>query len=253
MPIDACGGRQCLMRSALLAVVVLAASGACGSPDRHAEVLSFNYCGNVCAGGGDEGADFVRDLVATRSVTVVVMQEVCRSQAEFVRAELAKVWDTADLAYVATFQEDLDGANRCVDDDYGMAVLAPAIAGEEIVALPNPGLGQGQIDERKILCADVVDFTACTTHLVRKANDAEAHTAQVAALTRFLEDRQADRLVLAGDINEPDPIAARGFEIGHHRLDHAYASKTFVRDVSTSTASCDCSDHPALLVDLARS
>src|SRR5687768_11424367 len=120
------------MRAGLLTVLMLATSAGCGSPDRDAELLSFNYCGNVCAAGGDEGVEFVRDLVASRSVSVVVMQEVCRSQAESVRAELAEVWKTADLAYVTTFHEDLDGANRCVDEDYGMAVLAPAIGNQEI-------------------------------------------------------------------------------------------------------------------------
>ena len=232
----------------------MAGSAGCGEGGgpASAELLSFNYCGNVCAAGGDEGAPFVRDLVVERDVVVVALQEVCRSQAELLRDALEEVWSTADLAYVTTFDEDLGGANRCVDEDYGLAILAPVIRSEEVVALPNPGLGSRQLDERKILCADVGELAACTTHLVRRANDSEAHTAQVAALTRFLASRQTDPILLAGDINEPDPLPVPGFVAGHHRLDHAYASRSFVRRVSIGTVRCDCSDHPALLVDIDR-
>ena len=241
------------MRRALVLALVLLGIQACGREAADAEVLSFNYCGNVCAEGSNEGASFVSELVLEREVIAVVLQETCRSQAEFLRNELEGAWDTADLAYVTTFDEDFGGVNRCADDDYGMAVLAPVIRAEEIVALPNPGLGSRQLDERTILCADVGEFTACTTHLVRKANDAEAHADQVAALSEFLAARQNDRLLLAGDINEPQPLPAPGFAIGHHRLDHAYASSALARSVSISTARCDCSDHPALLVDIDRS
>lgn len=241
------------MLRALVLALVLAGIPACGREAAGADVLSFNYCGNVCAQGRDDGVSFVTELVLERDVTVVVLQEICRSQAEFLRNELEGEWDMADLAYVTTFEEDLGGANRCVDDDYGMAVLAPVIRDEEIVALPNPGLGSRQLDERKILCADVGEFTACTTHLVRKANDPNAHADQVAALSKFLAARQNDRILLAGDINEPEPLPAPGFAVGHHKLDHAYASNAFARSVSTSTARCDCSDHLALLVDIDRS
>ena len=240
------------MRRAVLIALIVASSAGCGGETASADLISFNYCGNVCAGGSDDGASFVTALVVDRDAHVVVLQEVCRSQAEFLRNELEGVWDTAELAYVSTFQEDLHGANRCVADDYGMAVLAPAVRDEEIVALPNPGLGSRQIDERKILCADVGELTACTTHLVRKANDPDAHAAQVAALATFLDDRRDERIVLAGDINELDTLPAPGFAIDHHRLDHAYASRSFARDVSTGTAGCECSDHPALLVHIDR-
>lgn len=240
------------MRRAAIVLLLVAGSAGCGSEPASADLVSFNYCGNVCAGGGDEGASFVSDLVTERDATVVVLQEVCRSQAERLRAELEGAWETSALAYVTTFDKDLDGANRCDGDDYGMAVLAPVIGDEEIVVLPNPGLGRRQLDERKILCADVGDFTACTTHLVREANDPDAHTEQVAALGAFLDGRRSARIVLAGDINERVPVPAPGFVVDHHRLDHVYASRSLARDVSASTARCDCSDHPALLVDIDR-
>ena len=240
------------MRRAAIVLLLVAGSAGCGSEPASADLVSFNYCGNVCAGGGDEGASFVSDLVTKQSATVLVLQEICRSQAERLRTELEGAWDTAELAYVTTFHEDLDGANRCVDDDYGMAVLAPVIRDQELTALPNPGLGRRLLDERKILCADVGAFTACTTHLVREANDPDAHAEQVAALKAFLDGRRSERIVLAGDINERVPVPAPGFVVDHHRLDHVYASRSLARDVSTSTARCDCSDHPALLVEIDR-
>lgn len=239
------------MRRAVVVALLVAGAG-CGSEPASVDLVSFNYCGNVSAGGGDDGASFVSELVTKRSATVLVLQEICRSQAERLRTELEGAWDTAELAYVTTFHEDLAGANRCVDDDYGMAVLAPVIRDQELTALPNPGLGRRQIDERKILCADVGDFTACTTHLVREANDPDAHTEQVAALSAFLDARRSERIVLAGDINERVPVPAPGFVVDHHRVDHVYASWSLARDVTTSTARCECSDHPALLVDLDR-
>jgi endonuclease/exonuclease/phosphatase family metal-dependent hydrolase len=241
------------MRRALLVVALLAGVPGCGDDGFSADLVSFNYCGNVCAEGADEGLTFVRELVDEPGASVVALQEICRSQAESLRAELAEEWGQADLAYVTTFAEDLDGANQCEGDDYGMALIARSILDEEVVPLPNPGLGERQIDERKILCVDISELIACTTHVVRSANDPEAHEAQIAAVGSFLAARRTAALVLVGDINEHEPLDAPGYAVGHHSLDHAYASRTVAEAVTTRTASCECSDHPALLVHFERS
>jgi endonuclease/exonuclease/phosphatase family metal-dependent hydrolase len=240
------------MRRALIVTALIAALVGCAKDDHPADLISFNFCGNVCAHGTNHGIAVVRNIVTKAGVRIVALQEICRSQADALRAALADTWREADLAYVTTFGTDLDGANQCPRDDYGIAIIAPRLGHHEVAPLPNPGLGKLQIDERKILCADVQRLEACTTHIVRAVNDPEAHAAQMKALRSFLENRRHHRFVLAGDINELAPIDAPGFVTGHFRLDHAYVSRVLADEVTTSTTSCRCSDHRALIISFGR-
>jgi endonuclease/exonuclease/phosphatase family metal-dependent hydrolase len=223
-------------------------------------VVSFNYCGNVCASGSNAGAPFVVELVDDSGAEVVLLQEVCRAQAEHLRGALEDLWGRAEVAYVTTFDRDLDGANRCAGDDYGIAVIAPATGHPTIRALPNPGLGTRQLDERTVLCAEVNGFLACTTHLARRANDAAAHDQQVAALVTIALDlarTNDDAVVLAGDLND-EPAAFDELVVGGPfleaggGLDQAYATRADFVAVDASERRCPCSDHPALVVSLLR-
>jgi endonuclease/exonuclease/phosphatase family metal-dependent hydrolase len=245
----------------LLAVVAVASGcgggGATGDADR---VVTFNLCGNVCAGGDahGDGIRFIASVVQSEHVDAVALQEVCRTQAEAVRDALVEVWGSADVEYATTFAGDLGGANRCDGDDYGIAVLAPALGDVEIEPLPNPGLGETQIDERVVLCADTPRFELCTTHLVRRANDASAHEAQVSAFIDIALRR--NRVVLAGDLNDRvgtfAALAERGAFVSGRQagdaIDHVFASSTTYAAVRLLRRSCDCSDHDALVATLER-
>jgi endonuclease/exonuclease/phosphatase family metal-dependent hydrolase len=250
------------------AVLVIAVSamactsgGAAQVHEGDVRAIVFNYCGNVCAHGDDRGARFVQRLVDEVHASVVLLQEVCRSQADRLRADLATIWHDAELAFVTTFAEDLDGRNECADDDYGMAIIAPGVRRHWTVSLPNPGLGGPQIDARSILCAIVTDdpaFTACTTHLVRAANDAEAHRAQVHAFVDAATELSttSSRVVIAGDLNDTIDVFARlAAEDGPYRsasspsgIDHAFVTRGAFSGAEVRAHACACSDHDAIVV-----
>jgi endonuclease/exonuclease/phosphatase family metal-dependent hydrolase len=243
--------------AALLLVGVVACSEDAPVTDR---VVSFNYCGNVCAAGGDGGADAVVAMVAEHDAIALLLQEVCRTQAMTLRDRLGEELGTSDVHYVTTFAEDRGGLNQCVGDDYGMAIIAPVVEAPVAHPLPNPGLGAAQLDERAVICADVGPFTACTTHLVRARNDPEAHRQQVAAfidLAAELADG-AGAVVLAGDLNERpsafSPLALRGDWVTapNTDIDQVFATSADFRSARVDAVPCDCSDHEALVIGLVR-
>lgn len=234
----------------LLVLLCACSSGAGGDLDAgDRRVVVFNYCGNVCAAGGDGGASFVVDLVAASGADAVLLQEVCRSQATHLADELG-----FELHYATTFLGDLGGRNRCAGGDYGLAVLAPTIDEVWVEPLPNPGLGARQLDERSMPCASVGGGAAvCTTHLVRAENDAAAHAAQIHAFAERTAALAGDHpdLVVAGDLND-DPPSLPGFLTAGAGVDHVLATGSAYRSIDVTRRSCGCSDHDALVVTLVR-
>jgi endonuclease/exonuclease/phosphatase family metal-dependent hydrolase len=239
------------LRRIAVVLALLAGCGGGGAPAGHdVTAVVFNLCGNVCAEGGDRALPFVTELVEDSGADVVLLQEVCHSQASHLADALG--WE---VHHVTTFKGDLNGANRCVDDDYGMAIVGPDPNGRTTIPLPTPGLGATQIDVRSIICATVDDLTACTTHLVRKKNDADAHRLQIAAFVQAASDLAATKVpvLLAGDLN--DDVDAfgdleRDYVSSGERdsLDHVFATARDFSAIDVAERDCTCSDHPALVV-----
>lgn len=219
--------------------------------------LSLNVCGNVCHGGGDGVAEAVA-AVASRS-DVVMLQEVCRSQAQAITDALRAAWSRAELNYVTTYADDAAGRNRCTDDDYGIAIItATAVDATKTIDLPNPGLGGRQFDRRLLLCVDTAvrsgAVTACTAHLVRASNDADAHRQQIAALPVALSSlARLGPVIFGGDLNEPastfDAVASvrdwHRVRATSTSIDQAWASPAFAR-LAAQVVGCHCSDHRAI-------
>ena len=234
--------------------------GACGEDglpelaDGDVRVVTFNLCGNVCAGGDDRAVPFVADLVEETGAAALLLQEVCRTQADAIAEAIDGV-----AHHGTTFDGDADGRNRCPDDDYGNAVVTAGPSRDpSIDELPNPGLDGPQIDRRRVLCVETDEHGAfCTTHLVRASNDPEAHAAQVAAVRELLPRlaQRYERFVLGGDFNDelgavvgdedPPRVVADG-----HGSDHVLAATPSYLDVEVVRRSCDCSDHAAVVATL---
>ena len=168
----------------------------------------------------------------------------------------------ADLHYVSTYVGDRIGANDCEGEDYGLAILAPAIGEVWVEPLPNPGLGQRQIDKRAMPCAAVASTSVvCTTHLVRRSNDEDAHDAQVRAFAERAAALSKDYpdLVVAGDLNDEAEAFASLFDgptspfiaaDDRRGVDHAFAARGAYRKLHLTRRSCACSDHDALVITL---
>lgn len=192
----------------------------------------------------------------------VMLQEVCRTQADHLQLLLHDAWGSASLHYVSTYVGDFRGLNKCEQGDYGMAILAGEMGDRWVEPLPNPGLGSRQIDKRAMPCAQTGVGVVCVTHLVRSANDAAAHEAQVAAFADRTEAvaGQHEAVIVAGDLNDERERFSRLYE-GREApfraartsgVDHVFASRASFQAVQVSSRGCDCSDHDALVVTVER-
>jgi len=233
-------------------IVLLLVLPACRVEHDRFTVITFNACGNVCGAGGDAAPRFVLSLVERTAADVVLLQEVCRSQAAALRPRL-------HVHYVSTFRGDADGRNRCPGGDYGIAVATrSSIERRFRLPLPNPGLGETQIDERAIACVDAAGVTACSTHLVRSVNDAAAHDAQVRAVVDQARTLRPP-VVIGGDLNAPASAFAeldRRFVSGpwdERSIDRVFATSSRFELASERTYRCRCSDHAARVIRLAPS
>jgi endonuclease/exonuclease/phosphatase (EEP) superfamily protein YafD len=248
------------MAALLVAAAAVGAAGiGCGEVDSDdataSTVVTFNLCGNVCNDGGNESARFAASLARRIGSTTLLLQEACRSQIEEIDRLLGST-----SHYVTSFSEDARGANRCPGDDYGIAVVTTEpIVQRFTLPLPNPGLGGLQLDERRMVCIRTGKLsgrtTICTTHLVRAANDATAHAAQVAALGAHAERlARQGRVIIGGDLNAPATAFTSlmaGYVTAPRRaaaIDRVFATRRHYRVKDEERIPCDCSDHDAVVV-----
>ena len=249
--------RRVLVAAASL--VASAAPGACadgGAPAADLTVVTFNACGNVCAQGGPAPAAFVARLARRTGASILLLQEVCRSQADEVGRRLR-----AEVHHVSTLTDDAGGRNRCIHDDYGIAVVTTAAVERRFdLPLPNPGLDGGPLEKRRIACVDIAGLTACSTHLAPPSTDPRAHRAQVAAVVEAARGALGTGpAVVGGDLNT-GRTAFRGLDgtyvsgpVDEGAIDRVFATRDRYQVVGGSSHRCRCSDHRARVIRLARS
>jgi len=236
-------------------ILGLAVVTGCSDSPSNETVITFNLCGNVCAHGGNQGVDFVADLARTSHAEFLLLQEVCRAQADALKRALPAF----HMTYVSTYRGDAGGLNECPGDDIGLAVAsARPIDRSFTVPLPNPGLGGRQLEERRVACVQLRSGEiACTTHLVRRENDPDAHRAQVNALPGVIAEllRRNSVVVFGGDFNDDIarlPIIDESFLVGAKGVDFVLAGRSAFDRSFASSKPCSCSDHDALVVMLSR-
>lgn len=248
--------------------ITTAGPAAAGGPVR---VMQFNICGAVCnhgvidkAGGGNDVVDDVRGRITGFRPDIVTLNEVCQGQFNRLKALLAVgPWSMAGAFRAQRTDSRCQGGSG-----FGDAVFtAGGVAGQKVLALPNPGGGE----HRAVLCVHTSagggPVLACVLHTVT-GNPMKAR--QVAAAAAAVNGEAAHgAVILGGDFNttpggmgalldpgrggrffdvDPQRAATRGSKIDYVLFDRGHFSNP-----SGGPQGSPRSDHDALLGQATRS
>lgn len=190
----------------LLASALVAATEKPTSAEQAHPYLQFNVCGNICYDGKPEAADHLRDSIRDWRPVIVMLNEICRTQADRLSELLLGSDHPMEHRFVATTVTP-----KC-QGEFGNAVFTrgPIIGDAEIFELPNADVSE----RRKMICVGTAlepgaTVLACSVHIVYPSDrdNGVNHKPQIDRVAEIVNERarSGTAVVLGGDFNEkPD-------------------------------------------------
>jgi endonuclease/exonuclease/phosphatase family metal-dependent hydrolase len=198
----------------LVAVVVLAFTGAPAAPPERQLFLQANVCGNVCNDGGPGVVDALVRSVTARAPAAVTINEFCENQYTRLVGELP--------AYVGRF--DPTGPSCHNGTRYGNVILLRAKQISLIGSWPLPDVAGDET--RRVQCVrGLPAMVVCGVHLSSFPGNTKVQARAVADRVDPLVG--TDPVLLAGDFNadpgDPglDPLFRPCYERGTGHFDEA--------------------------------
>jgi hypothetical protein len=243
-----------------------------GAPAAAVRVLQLNLCSSGIAGcyTGRSTAEAAA-VIRAETPDLVTLNEVCEHDVSILEQALADV--VPGGLVVSAFQAARDGrtgdAYRCRNgQQYGIGMVSrwPSVPGYSARSGIYPTQDGEDPEERAWLCLDVAATPAiavCTTHLAYTKREVAGAQCQYLFGTVIAEMRARDGaapLVLGGDLNlgsGDSPGLRSCLPSGSVLVDdggeqHVVATPEFVVDSSRTIDLRGATDHPGLLVTLAR-
>ena len=235
-------------------------------------VLQLNLCDSGVADcyTGRSVAEAAAVIRAERP-DVVTLNEVCRNDVTELHQVLAEVDPDATVgsAFQAAGDRRTGAGYRCRNgQEYGIGVVSrrPRVAGSFSGGGLYPPQDRGTPEERAWLCVDVAmppAVAVCTTHLANADRSVAGEQCRYLFGTVVADVRRrghGEPLVLGADLNlgsGPDPDLISCLPAGAVRADdgdvqHVVATPEFVVDSARTVDLEGTTDHPGLLVTLAR-
>lgn len=197
------------------------------------------------------GVGAATDLMRDSGAAAVTLNEVCRSDAEEIAAELGYQMRFAAVSSYRLPDECIDPGGRGV---YGIAVLTKATI---TASVERPYATQSDLEQRRWLCVTTDEVRVCTTHLEIRGRGRldDVNDAQCAEFARVLERLETDRPVIAGgDMNRDRGCAAAGMWVDTDvdaaqapGKQHVYATTDFAAP-RTRIVPMEYTDHDALVI-----
>jgi endonuclease/exonuclease/phosphatase family metal-dependent hydrolase len=235
-------------------------------------VLQLNLCNSGIAGcyTGRSTAEAAA-VIRTEKPDLVTLNEICQDDASTLQQALADV--VPGGAVMSAFQAARDGrtgdAYRCRNgQQYGVGLVSrwPSVPGSTADRGIYPIQDREDPEERAWLCLDVAatpDLAVCTTHLAytsREVAGAQCRYLFGAVAAQMRARDGAAPMVVAGDLNlgsGDSPELKSCLPAGSALVDdggqqHVVATPEFVVQGSRSIDLRGTTDHPGLLVTLAR-
>lgn len=243
-----------------------------GAMPETVRVLQLNLCGSgiaACYTGRSTAA--AAAVIRAETPDLVTLNEICQDDVSILRRALADV--VPGGAVVSAFQAARDGRTgdpyRCRNgQQYGIGVVSrwPSVPGPSGGAGIYPTQDGEDPEQRAWLCVGVAAspaVTACTTHLAytkREVAAAQCRYLSGTVIARMRAQTGAAALVLGGDLNlgsgdSPDlkSCLPAGFTlVDDGGEQHIVATPEFVLGSSQTIDLGGTTDHPGLLVTLAR-
>jgi endonuclease/exonuclease/phosphatase family metal-dependent hydrolase len=233
------------------------------APATQVRVLQLNLCNSgiaACYTGGRSIEEAAR-VIAAESPDLVTVNEVCDDDMRPLERALARAvpGGKAVSAFQAARDRDTGDGYRCANGrQFGIGILSPAGGIYPVQDADDP-------EQRAWLCLDVAAapaVTACTTHLAYTKREVAAGQCrylfdEVVAGMRARDG--APPAVVGGDLNlagdDPDfrSCVPEGSALADDgAVQHVVATPEFVVDTSRTIELRVDTEHPGLLVTLAR-
>lgn len=240
------------------AVAAPADSSSDRTPDSYS-LLQLNLCLSGLAGcyPGTEYPRVVDEAVGkitAESPDAVTVNEACSGDIARVAAETGYDYRFTTVMYRGAPLPCIKPEGRGV---FGNAVLVDGTIKSSEEAAFEAQLGS---EERRWLCVETdEDVRACTAHLSVAGSAAQAATneAQCEELTAILgRDGQDQATIFAGDVNRQESCAPAGFWTATDAdatqapgIQHAYGSRGWLANPTTTIVPMTYTDHDGLLVE----